>query len=242
MSICDSFSLHLLAFWLPTIPAVHKREVCRVFSAAYLDTFVLDRKKQRCSPACPSYALSRVHCFHSGRCSLAWLGFLWYFCQEGRDVITHIATCLGVLQWWVAAFKKGRCLKTNDGHHLGVKCCYQTHSKSFGKLLLQKVWSKTRSNLANRFRLPLSCEKWNSWLFVPSRIFYFSVLKKRQLNLETIEQLFSTLVSRTFKFKMLLICFSNWSVIKNANCVREFNKPKGKQSIWLHAEMVFMMS
>lgn len=178
MSICDSFSLCLLAFWLPAIPAVHKREVYRVFSAAYLDTFVLDRKK-RCSPACPSYALFRVHCFHSWRCSLTWLGFLWYFCQEGRDVVAHITTCLGVLQWWVAAFRERRCLKTTDRHHLGVKCCYQTRSKSYGRLLLQKIWSKTRSNLANRFCPLLSCEEGKGWLFLLNGILYFSVLKKR---------------------------------------------------------------
>lgn len=68
VSVYDSFSLRLLAFQLPAIPAVHKREVNRVFSAEYLDTFVLDRKKYRWSPVCPSYALSCVCCFHSGSC------------------------------------------------------------------------------------------------------------------------------------------------------------------------------
>lgn len=73
VSICDSFSLCLLAFRLPAIPAVHEHEANRVFSAAYLDTFVLDRIKHRCSPACPSYVLSRIHCFRSRSC-VHWRG------------------------------------------------------------------------------------------------------------------------------------------------------------------------
>ena len=64
----------LLAFRLPAIPVVHERGVNRVFSAEYLDTFALDRNKYGRSPACPSYALAHVRCFHSGTCvGAAWL-------------------------------------------------------------------------------------------------------------------------------------------------------------------------
>lgn len=129
---------------------------------------------------------------------------------------------------------------------MGDKCRFLTCSKSSGKLLFIGFEAKTESNLANRFSLPLFCKNWKS--FELNQVFHFSVYKERQLSLEMLEQIFSTFLTRTFKFKPFSLNSNsnsqfvlNSSVIKNANFIRDHNKPKGKQSIWLQAEMKFIM-
>lgn len=86
---------------------------------------------------CPSHSLSRVQCFHSGS-----LVIFLFFCQEGRDAVAGISTCLGIQQRCVAAWRERRCLKSKEGHHLGDKCHFLTHSKSSGKLLFERFEGK----------------------------------------------------------------------------------------------------
>lgn len=73
---------------------------------------------------------------------LCFFGFLRFFCQEGRDAVAGISTCLGILQGCMAAWRERRCLKTKEEHHLGHKCRFLTHSKSPGKLLFKSFEGK----------------------------------------------------------------------------------------------------